>query len=88
MEGERGRVGESTQTKMPKSLRSRGETATKRKMGKIKRMKEAKKRRQTIKKRGGGREKVERNKSEPKGRKEKQRTPRHNPQAPKIKRGF
>lgn len=56
MEGERGRVGESTQTKMPKSLRGRGETATKRKMRKIKRMKEAKKRRQTIKKKGGGRE--------------------------------
>ena len=54
MEGERGRVGESTQTKMPKSLRGRGETATKRKMRKIKRMKEAKKRCQTIKKGEGG----------------------------------
>ena len=54
MEGERGRVGESTQTKMPKSLRGRGETATKRKMRKIKRMKGVKKRCQTIKKKGGG----------------------------------
>ena len=56
MEGERGRVGESTQTKTQKSLRGRGETATKRKMRKIKRMKGAKKRCQTIKKGGGGRE--------------------------------
>ena len=54
MEGEIGRIRESTQTKMPKSLRGRGETATKRKMRKIKRMKGVKKRCQTIKKRGGG----------------------------------
>ena len=54
MEGERGRVGESIQTKMPKSLSARAKTATKRKMRKIKRMKEAKKRCQTIKKKGGG----------------------------------
>lgn len=54
MEGEIGRIRESTQTKMPKSLRGRGETATKRKIGKIKRMRGAKKRCQTIKKRGGG----------------------------------
>ena len=54
MEGERGRVGESIQTKMPKSLSARAKTATKRKIGKIKRMRGAKKRCETIKKRGGG----------------------------------
>ena len=85
MEGERGRVGESTQTKMPKSLRGRGETAAKRKMRKIKRMKGVKKRCQTIKKRGG----VEKYKSEPKGRKRKTAQSRAKiPQASKIKRGF
>ena len=36
MEGERGRIGESIQTKMPKSLSARAKTATKRKMRKIK----------------------------------------------------
>ena len=84
MEGERGRVGESTQTKMPKSLSARAKTATKRKMRKIKRMRGAKKRCQTIKKKGG----VEKNKSEPKGRKEKQRNPRQNPPRAKNKEGF
>lgn len=73
MEGERGRVGESAQTKMPKSLRGRGETATKRKMRKIKRMKGAKKRCQTIKKRGGG---VEKYKVSLRGEKENSATPR------------
>ena len=54
MEGERGRVGESIQTKMPKSLSARAKTATKRKMRKIKRMKEAKRGAKQLKKRGGG----------------------------------
>lgn len=54
MEGERGRVGESTQTKTPKSLSARAKTATKRKMRKIKRIERGKKEVPNNKKRGGG----------------------------------
>ena len=81
MEGEIGRIRESTQTKTPKSLSARAKTATKRKIGKIKRMRGAKKRCQTIKKRGGGR-KI---KVSPRGRKENGAPRAKIPQASKIK---